>query len=79
MMQKLPGAPVVLGVGLGIAALTAYLRMAAEAALPDGRARRGGGGSLVGWGVPYLFHRPRQGSAPAGTVTPTASGIADRW
>jgi len=79
MMQKLPGAPVVLGVGLGIAALTSYLRMAAEQHYLTDVLVGAAVGSLVGWGVPYLFHRPRQGSPQPGAVTPTASGIAIAW
>ena len=79
-MQDMPGAPWVLGLGLAAASFTAYLRMAADKHyLSDGLVGAGVG-SLVGWAVPYLFHRPGRNGAPqAGDLMPAPGGIAIAW
>jgi membrane-associated phospholipid phosphatase len=79
MMQKLPGAPIVLGVGLGVAAFTSYLRMAAEQHYLTDMLVGAAVGSLVGWAVPVLFHPPRKGAPQPGALMPTPAGIAIAW
>jgi membrane-associated phospholipid phosphatase len=79
MMQKLPGAPIVLGVGLGVAAFTSYLRMAAEQHYLTDALAGAAVGSLVGWAVPFLFHQPRKGAPQPGALMPTPAGIAIAW
>jgi len=76
-MQGMPGAPWVLGVGLAAAAFTGYLRMAANKHYLSDVLVGAGVGSLVGWAVPYLFHRPgRKGAPQAGDLLPAPGGIA---
>jgi membrane-associated phospholipid phosphatase len=79
LMQGLPGAPVVLGVGLGIAAFTAYLRMGAEQHYLTDVLTGAAVGSLVGWAVPWLFHRPREAASQPGAVMPVPGGFAIAW
>ena len=79
-MQDMPGAPWVLGVGLAAAAFTGYLRMAADKHYLTDVLVGAGVGSLIGWAVPYLFHRPgRKGAPQAGDITPAPGGIAIAW
>ena len=79
-MQDMPGAPWVLGIGLAAASFTAYLRMAANKHYLSDVLVSAGVGSLVGWAVPYLFHRPgRHGAPQAGDLTPAPGGIAIAW
>ena len=79
-MQDMPGAPWVLGVGLAAASFTAYLRMAAAKHYLSDTLVGAGVGSLVGWAVPYLFHRPgRKGAPQAGDLLPAPGGIAVAW
>ena len=79
-MQDMPGAPWVLGVGLAAASFTAYLRMAADKHYLSDTLVGAGVGSLVGWAVPYLFHRPgRKGPPQAGDLLPAPGGIAIAW
>ncbi len=79
-MQDMPGAPWVLGVGLAAASFTAYLRMAAEKHYLSDTLVGAGVGSLIGWAVPYLFHRPgRKGPPQAGDLLPAPGGIAIAW
>ncbi len=79
-MQGMPGAPWVLGVGLAAAGFTAYLRMAANKHYLTDVLVGAGVGSLVGWAVPYLFHRPgRKGPPQAGDLLPAPGGIAIAW
>jgi membrane-associated phospholipid phosphatase len=79
-MQDMPGAPWVLGVGLAAAAFTGYLRIAANQHYLSDVLVSAGVGSLVGWAVPYLFHRPgRTGAPQAGDLTPAPGGIAVAW
>jgi membrane-associated phospholipid phosphatase len=79
-MQDMPGAPWVLGVGLAAASFTAYLRMAADKHYLSDTLVGAGVGSLIGWAVPYLFHRPgRKGPPQAGDLLPAPGGIAIAW
>jgi len=79
-MQDMPGAPYVLGFGLAAAAFTGYLRMAADKHYLTDILVGAGVGSLVGWAVPYLFHRPgRKGPPQAGDLMPAPGGIAIAW
>jgi membrane-associated phospholipid phosphatase len=79
-MQDMPGAPWVLGIGLAAASFTAYLRMAASKHYLSDVLVSAGVGSLVGWAVPYLFHRPgRKGAPQAGDLMPAPGGIAIAW
>jgi len=79
-MQDMPGAPWVLGVGLAAASFTAYLRMAADKHYLSDTLVGAGVGSLIGWAVPYLFHRPgKKGPPQAGDLLPAPGGIAIAW
>jgi membrane-associated phospholipid phosphatase len=79
-MQDMPGAPYVLGVGLAAAVFTSYLRMAADKHYLTDVLVGAGVGSLIGWAVPYLFHRPGKTGAPqAGDLLPAPGGIAIAW
>jgi membrane-associated phospholipid phosphatase len=79
-MQDMPGAPWVLGVGLAAASFTAYLRMAADKHYLSDTLVGAGVGSLIGWAVPYLFHRPgRKGPPQAGDLLPAPGGVAIAW
>jgi membrane-associated phospholipid phosphatase len=79
-MQDMPGAPWVLGAGLAAASFTAYLRMAAGKHYLSDTLVGAGVGSLIGWAVPYLFHRPgKKGPPQAGDLLPAPGGIAIAW
>jgi membrane-associated phospholipid phosphatase len=79
-MQDMPGAPWVLGIGLTAAAFTGYLRMAADKHYLTDVLVGAGVGSLIGWAVPYLFHRPgKKGPPQAGDIMPAPGGIAIAW
>jgi membrane-associated phospholipid phosphatase len=79
-MQDMPGAPWVLGIGLAAASFTAYLRMAADKHYLSDTLVGAGVGSLIGWAVPYLFHRPgRKGAPQSGDLMPAPGGIAVAW
>jgi len=78
-MQDMPGAPWVLGVGLAAASFTAYLRMAADKHYLSDTLVGAGVGSLIGWAVPYLFHRPGRGAPQAGDILPAPGGVAIAW
>jgi membrane-associated phospholipid phosphatase len=70
----------VLGGGLALAAFTGYLRMGAEQHYLTDVLTGAAVGSLVGWAVPYLFHRPRNSGAPQpGALMPAPGGIAIAW
>jgi membrane-associated phospholipid phosphatase len=79
LMQGMPGAPYALGAGLALAAFTGYLRMAADEHYLTDVLVGAAVGSLVGWAVPYLFHRPRKGAPQAGDLLPAPGGIAIAW
>jgi membrane-associated phospholipid phosphatase len=78
-MQGMPGAPWVLGLGLAAATFTGYLRIAANQHYLSDVLVSAGVGSLVGWAVPYLFHRPGRGAPQAGDILPAPGGIAIAW
>ncbi len=76
MMRGYPGAPEVLGIGLAAAAGVGYLRMAADMHyLTDVLAGAAVGG-LVGFAVPWFFHRPRGAAPQPGDVRPAPGGFA---
>jgi len=81
LMQGMPGAGWVLGGGLALAAFTGYLRMGAEQHYLTDVLAGAAVGSLVGWAVPFLFHRPRKAGEPLqpGTLLPAPGGIAIAW
>jgi membrane-associated phospholipid phosphatase len=78
-MRRYRLAPWIWTVGLAGAAVTGYLRIAADRHYATDVAVGAVMGSLVGAGVPYLFHRPRQMTvAPmpiAGGLTLAVSGV----
>lgn len=79
-MQGMPGAPYVLGFGLAAAAFTGYLRIAADQHYLSDVLVGAAVGSLVGWAVPYLFHRPgKKGPPQAGDIMPAPGGVAIAW
>lgn len=79
MMRGYPGAPVVLGAGLAAAAGVGYLRMAADRHyLTDVLAGAAAGG-LVGFAVPWLFHRSHRGAPQPGDLLPAPGGIGVAW
>ena len=78
-MQGMPGAPYVLGVGLAAAVFTSYLRMAADKHYLTDNLAGAAVGSLIGWAVPYLFHRPGKGAPQAGDLMPAPGGVAIAW
>ena len=77
LMQGMPGAPVALGAGLALAGFTGYLRMAADQHYLTDVVVGAAVGSLVGWAIPFVFHRPAQGNGtqPAALI-PAPGGIA---
>jgi membrane-associated phospholipid phosphatase len=81
LMQGMPGAGWILGGGLALASFGGYLRMAAEQHYLSDVLVGAAVGSLVGWAVPFLFHRPRKpGEAPQpGALLPAPGGIAIAW
>ncbi len=81
LMQGMPGAGWVLGGGLALAAFTGYLRMGAEQHYLTDVLTGAAVGGLVGWAVPFLFHRPRKpGEAPQpGALMPAPGGFAIAW
>jgi membrane-associated phospholipid phosphatase len=78
-MQGMPGAPYVLGIGLAAAVFTSYTRMAADKHYLSDNLVGAAVGSLIGWAVPYLFHRPSQGAPQAGDLLPAPGGVAIAW
>ena len=78
-MQDMPGAPYVLGVGLAAAVFTSYMRMAADKHYLSDNIAGAAVGSLIGWAVPYLFHRPGKGAPQAGDLLPAPGGVAIAW
>lgn len=80
LMQGMPGAGWILGGGLALAAFTGYLRMGAEQHYLTDVLTGAAVGSLVGFAVPFLFHRPRNSGPPqAGQLLPAPGGIAIAW
>jgi membrane-associated phospholipid phosphatase len=80
LMQGMPGAGWILGGGLALAAFTGYLRMGAEQHYLTDVLTGAAVGSLVGFAVPFLFHRPKNSGPPqAGQLMPAPGGIAIAW
>ena len=77
ILRGYPGAGIVLGAGLGVAAFVGYLRMAAEMHYLSDVAVGAAAGALIGWAVPWIFHRQSDGGSPQpGSIFPAPGGIA---
>lgn len=76
LMRGYKGAPWVLGGGLAVAAFTGYLRIAADKHWFTDVVVGAAVGSLVGWAVPYLFHRSGASGAQGTAIMPAPGGIA---
>jgi membrane-associated phospholipid phosphatase len=78
-LRRDPGAPWVLGVGLGAATLVGWLRIAGDKHYLTDVLVGAAVGSAAGWAVPWLLHRPDApgATAPAArvAVTPLPLGI----
>ncbi len=76
LLRGYKGAPWVLGGGLALATYTGYLRIGADKhGFTDVLAGAAVGG-LVGWAVPYLFHRSGGGASQGGGLMPAPGGLA---
>jgi membrane-associated phospholipid phosphatase len=67
---------VVLAAGLPLAATTALLRMVADKHYLTDVLAGAAIGTLIGWGVPALFHRPVRVGPVTGTIAPSLGGAA---
>jgi membrane-associated phospholipid phosphatase len=76
LMRGYPGAPWALGGGLALSALTAYLRIAADVHWFTDVLVGAAVGSLIGWAIPYLFHRPDGAGSQGSGIRPAPGGIA---
>ncbi|HET9555285.1 MAG TPA: phosphatase PAP2 family protein [Anaeromyxobacteraceae bacterium] len=79
-LRRDPGAPWVLGVGLGAATVVGYLRIAGDKHYLTDVLVGAAVGSAAGWAVPWLMHRPETSGpsapGPRVAVTPLPLGIA---
>lgn len=75
LMRGYPGAPWVLGGGLALATFTSYLRVAADVHWFTDVLVGAAVGSLVGWVVPYLFHRSDSSGSQGMALMPAPGGI----
>lgn len=76
LMRGYPGAAWVLGGGLALAAFTGYLRIAADKHWFTDIMVGAAVGGLVGWAIPYLFHRPSGSGSQGSRIMPAPGGIA---
>lgn len=76
LLRGYRGAPWVLGGGLALAAFTGYLRIAADKHWLTDVLAGAAVGSLVGWAVPYLFHRADGSGSQGAAIRPAPGGIA---
>jgi membrane-associated phospholipid phosphatase len=76
LLRGYRGAPWVLGGGLALAAFTGYLRIAADKHWFTDVLVGAAAGSLVGWAVPYLFHRDGGAGSQGAALRPAPGGIA---
>ena len=76
LMRGYRGAPWVLGGGLALATFTAYLRIGADKHWFTDVLAGAAVGGLVGWAVPYLFHRPGGSGSQGAALVPAPGGIA---
>ncbi len=77
LMRGYKGAPWALGGGLALATFTGYLRIGADKHWFTDVLVGAAVGGLVGWAVPYLFHRPGSGTGTGGSgLVPAPGGIA---
>ncbi|HZY02212.1 MAG TPA: phosphatase PAP2 family protein [Anaeromyxobacteraceae bacterium] len=76
LMRGYKGAPWVLGGGLALAAFTGYLRIGADKHWFTDVMVGAAVGGLVGWAVPYLFHRGGSSGSQGAALMPAPGGIA---
>ncbi len=76
LLRGYRGAPWALGGGLALAAFTGYLRIAADKHWFTDVLAGAAVGSLVGWAVPYLFHRADGAGSQGAAIRPAPGGIA---
>ncbi len=76
LMRGYRGAPWVLGGGLALAAFTGYLRIGADKHWFTDMVAGAAVGSLVGWAVPYLFHRASGAGSQGSGLRPAPGGFA---
>lgn len=76
LLRGYPDAPWVLGGGLALAAFTGYLRIAADKHWFTDVLAGAAVGSLVGWAVPWLFHRADGASSQGAAIRAAPGGIA---
>jgi len=79
LMRGYRGAPWVLGGGLALATFTGYLRIAADKHWFTDVLVGAAVGSLVGWAIPYLFHRADGSGSEGAAIRPAPGGIAFVW
>jgi len=73
------GAPYVWATGLTAAALTSYLRIAADKHYATDVLTGALIGSATGFAIPYLFHRRRSAETPVIGITPTTVSLSVAW
>jgi len=76
LMRGYPGAAWALGGGLALAAFTGYLRIAADVHWFTDVLVGAAVGSLIGWAIPYLFHRADGTGSQGAGIRPAPGGIA---
>jgi membrane-associated phospholipid phosphatase len=76
LLRGYPGAPWALGGGLALAAFTGYLRIAADKHWSTDALAGAAVGSLIGWAIPYLFHRDDGAGSQGAWIRPAPGGIA---
>ena len=76
LMRGYKGAGWALGGGLALATFTGYLRIGADKHWFTDVLVGAAVGGLVGWAVPYLFHRPGSSGSQGSGLMPAPGGIA---
>jgi membrane-associated phospholipid phosphatase len=80
LSQHVPGAEWMSAAAFVAAGAVGYLRVAAEQHYLTDVLAGAAVGTVVGWAVPYLFHRPRGDAGGGGLqVRPAPGGIAIAW
>jgi membrane-associated phospholipid phosphatase len=69
-------APWVLGIGLGLATVVGYLRVAGDMNYVTDALAGAALGASAGWAVPWLLHRPGAASPSAVRLVPAPGGLA---
>ncbi len=75
-LRGYPSAPYVWAVGMSLASGVGYLRVAGGAHWATDVGAGAAIGGLVGFGVPWLFHRAPGGAPPRYGVVPSPGGVA---